>query len=106
MKGLLSRKLEEYGFKCYSSENEELYFRDTGRHTTLFIEGKCEPHEEYGEEFYYDFYKQTTYKGERKVVVYAEHLDCLQMPERVQRYMTNRERYITWQKKMENRREG
>lgn len=105
MRGLLERQLSEYGFRCVEAdEKEELYFLETGKSAALFIEGKCEPHEEYGEEFYYNFYKQTWYEkypNEDKTL--GEHLDCLQIVERVKRYFINRDRYIAAQQQKKGR---
>ena len=108
MNGLLSRGLKEYGFVCaQADEEEELYYLDTGRSTTLFIEGKNEPHPEFDEEFYYDFYKRTFYRNhENQDTVYAEHLDCEQIMKRVQSYFENRKRYIAWQEKKKEKEES
>jgi len=96
MDGLLSWKLKEYGFICaQADEKEELYYLETGRSTTLFIDGKNEPHPEFDEEFYFNFYKRTFYKDHpNEDTVYAEHLDCEQIIKRVQTYFKNRKRYI------------
>lgn len=102
MSGILENRLKNFGFVCVQAdEAEELYFLDTGRSTTLFIEGKMELHSEYGEEFYYDFYKKTFYERHaNKDTVYGEHLDAMKIVDRVSRYFENREKYL----KMKDRR--
>ena len=98
----MENRLKNFGFVCVQAdEAEELYFLDTGRSTTLFIEGKMELHSEYGEEFYYDFYKKTFYERHaNKDTVYGEHLDAMKIVDRVSRYFENREKYL----KMKDRR--
>ena len=97
MMGLKERELKKYGFVCVQSdEEEEMYYLETGKYTALFVEGKREPHEENDEEFYFGFYKVNHYNGE--TVVFAEHLDCVEIIKRVERYFYARNRYIAEQK--------
>ena len=109
--GLLSRQLEKYGFMCIeTNEKEEVYYKETGRTTTLFIEGICELHPEYGEEFYFDFYKQiessnSVFQGVERID-YGKHLDCEQIIKRVTTYFENRERYIKRQELKAKRKGG
>lgn len=98
--GIIGRKLSKYGFICgQADEKGELYYLQTGRYTALYIEGKYEPHEEFDEELYFDFYKQSNHPQYSKCDVLGEHLDCVQIIERVERYFKNRERFIREQKK-------
>lgn len=96
--GLIGRRLLKYGFVCSSSDEEgELYCLFTGKYTMLVIEGKYEPHEEYDEEMYYDFYKQSFHPRYSKCVVYCEHLDSVHLMKYVERYFISRERFIKQQ---------
>lgn len=104
MPGVLENRLGKFGFVCVQAdEDEELYFLDTGRSTTLFIEGKMEPDPECGEEFYYDFYKKTFYESyANQDKVYGEHLDAMKIIDRVEQYFVNRERYLKMKEKWRN----
>lgn len=107
MRGLLSREIEQYGFICHCTEKDEMYYLTTGKTTTLYIIGSAEPHDEYEdeEEFYYTFFKEKRWQENAEIETYADHLDLLQMAERVHKYMANRARYITTLKNMELRKQ-
>lgn len=97
--GLIGRRINKYGFVCgQSDEKGEFYYLQTGRYTALIIEGKYEEHSEYGEELYYDFYKQSSHSKYSKCDILGEHLDSVQLLKRLETYMKNRERYIKEQK--------
>lgn len=96
--GLIGRRFLKYGFACvYSDEEGESYYLRTGKYTALIIDGKYEPHEEYDEEMYYDFYKQCFHPRHSKCVTYCEHLDSVHLMKRVERYFKNRESFIKQQ---------
>ena len=98
--GLMGRSIGKYGFVCgQSDENGELYYLQTGKYTALVIEGKYEEHEEYGEEIYYDFYKQGSHPKYPKCEILGEHLDGSQMRDRLERYFKNRERFLKEQER-------
>lgn len=101
--GLLTRTIGRYGFICgQADEKGELYYMQTGRYTMLIIEGVCELHEEYGEEMYYDFYKQSSHPQYPKCDILGEHLDSVQLERRLEIYFRNRERFIKEQERKEN----
>lgn len=101
--GLIGRRISKYGFICGQTDEEgEMYYLQTGKYTALIIEGKYEPHEEYGEEMYYEFYKQGSHPGFPKSDVLGEHLDSNQLIERLERYFKNRERFLAEQKRNRN----
>lgn len=94
MKSQLTRELKKYGFMC--GIELTTYVLDTGKYTTLVIEG----HGSNGETVYrYDFYKQTFYTHyPNKVTVYGEKLSAAQLLKRVYQYFIGRENYIAGRK--------
>lgn len=66
----LTDELRQLAFIC--GIEQEIYIQDTGKHTSLIIEGKCKG----GNNTYkYDFYKQTFYPHyPNKVTVYGENM--------------------------------
>lgn len=100
MPGILESRLKRFGFLCIQADaEEEAYLLNTGRSTTLFVEGRLEP----DEEFYYDFYKKTFYERyANRETVYGSHLDALEIIDRVERYFKNRERFLRMKEKRRN----
>lgn len=97
--GLIGRRIRKYGFICgQADEKGELYYLQTGKYTALIIEGAYEPHEEYDEEIYYDFYKQNNHPKYSKCDILGEHLDCEQILKRLEGYFKARERFLKEQK--------
>lgn len=87
---ILTKELRKLGFLC--GVEQELYIQDTGKHTSLIIEGEQEGDDT---EYYYDFYKQTYYpQYKNTITVYGEHMNTSQLLERVERYFINRKKYI------------
>lgn len=91
MNSRLTMELKKYGFLC--GIELKSYVLDTGRYTSLFIEG----HKKESELIYhYNFYKQTFYPHyPNKVTVYGEHLLPAQLLKRVERYFINRKRFLS-----------
>ena len=86
----LTVELKQFGFFC-GIENQ-LYLLDTGKYTTLIIEGFKKPQSIY---YQYDFYKQTFYPHyHNKITVYGERLAPINLLKRVQRYFANRYNYL------------
>lgn len=93
--GLIGRRISKYGFVCgQSDEKGEFYYLQTGKYTALIIEGSVESHVEFGEEMYYDFYKQSSHPRYSKCNVLGEHLDSVQLLNRLERYFKNREWFL------------
>lgn len=93
MKSLLTEKLETLGFFC--GIEQELYLLDTGKHTSLIIEGRQKSRSVY---FYYDFYKQTfSPHFSNKIVIYGENLNAPTLLRRVEKCLLNREKYLSRQ---------
>lgn len=90
MKSRLTEELYQLGFLC--GIELEIYIRDTGKYTSLIIEGTRKG----GDVLYsYDFYKQTFYPYHpNKVTVYGENMSGALLLKRVKQYLANRERYI------------
>ncbi|SBO17627.1 conserved hypothetical protein, mobile region [Carnobacterium divergens] len=86
----LTMELTKFGFFC-GIENQ-LYTLDTGKYTTLVIEGFKRPQSIY---YQYDFYKQTFYPHyPNKITVYGERLLPIYLLKRVQRYFANRTSFL------------
>ncbi|HAC4846971.1 hypothetical protein [Listeria innocua] len=90
MKSQLTEELYQLGFLC--GFELEIYIRDTGKFTSLIIEGNRKG----GDVLYrYDFYKQTFYPYyPNKVTVYGENMSASLLLNRVKQYLANRERYL------------
>lgn len=89
MRSLLTEKLHERGFLC--GIELEIYLQDTGRYTSLIIEGNKADDGIYR----YDFYKQTFYPHyPNKVTVYGEEMSASTLLDRVDNYFTNRKLYL------------
>lgn len=100
--GLIGRRISKYGFVCgQSDEKGEFYYMSTGKYTALIIEGEWEAHEEYDEELYYNFYKQSFHPRYSKCDMLGEHLDSVQLLPRLERYFKNRERFLKEKKQEE-----
>lgn len=86
----LSDELKGLGFLCDTMQ--EMYIQDTGRYTSLIIEGE----QKGGDNTYrYDFYKQTFYPHyPNKVTVYGENMTASMLLDRVERYIINRKIYL------------
>lgn len=70
----------------------EVYLLDTGKYTSLIIEGFKSEREVV---YHYDFYKKTFYpRHPNKVTVYGENLSPSRLLERVERYFSNRKRFL------------
>ena len=86
----LTDDLRELGFLC--GIELEIYIQDTGKYTSLIIEG-----ERKGDDntYRYDFYKQTFYPYyPNKVTVYGENMAASTLLDRVERYLINRKMYV------------
>ncbi|EAG8233298.1 hypothetical protein K9128_000460 [Listeria monocytogenes] len=84
----LTKELQKLGFYC--GIELIIYIQDTGVYTSLIIEG-----ENYQDSINYDFYKQTFYPHYlNRITIYGEHLSPAQLIERVEIYLTNREKFI------------
>lgn len=86
----LTEELKGLGFLC--GVEQEIYIQDTGKYTSLIIEG-----ERKGDDntYQYDFYKQTFYPHyPNKVTVYGEHMTASVLLDRVERYIINRKMYL------------
>ena len=86
----LTDELRKLGFLC--GIEQEIYIQDTGKYTSLIIEG-----EHKGDDIFYryDFYKQTFYPHyPNKVTVYGENMTASILLDRVERYLINRKMYI------------
>lgn len=90
MKSRLTEELYQLGFLC--GGELEIYIRDTGKYTSLIIEGNRKG----GDVLYrYDFYKQTFYPYyPNKVTVYGGNMSAPLLLKRVKQYLANRERYL------------
>lgn len=87
---ILTDKLNELGFLC--GIEEEIYIQDTGKYTTLIIEGERKGDDN---SYRYDFYKQTFYPHyPNKVTVYGENMTAPMLLDRVEQYLINRKLYI------------
>lgn len=86
----LTEELKELGFLC--GIEQEIYIQDTGKYTSLIIEGERKG----GDICYkYDFYKQTFYPHyPNKVTVYGKDMTTSMLLERVERYIINRKMYL------------
>lgn len=86
----LTDELRELGFLC--GIEQEIYIQDTGKYTSLIIEGERKG----GDDSYrYDFYKQTFYPHyPNKVTVYGENMTASMLLDRVERYIINRKIYL------------
>lgn len=90
MRSLLTEKLYEFGFLC--GIELEIYIQDTGKYTSLIIEGN---QKRGGATYRYDFYKQTFYPHySNKVTVYGENMTAVQLLERVESYLFHRQQYL------------
>lgn len=90
MKSLLTERLYEFGFLC--GIELEIYIQDTGKHTSLMIEGEQKGGDS---TYYYDFYKQTFYPHyPNKITVYGENMTAVQLLERVESYLFHRQQYL------------
>lgn len=86
----LTGELRELGFLC--GIEQEIYIQDTGKHTSLIIEGERKGDDN---SYRYDFYKQTFYPHyPNKVTVYGENMTASILLDRVERYLTNRKIYM------------
>ena len=89
MKSLLTERLYELGFLC--GIELEIYIQDTGEYTSLIIEGECKG----GDDYRYDFYKQTFYPHyPNEVTVYGENMTAGMLLDSVERYLINRKMYL------------
>ncbi|HGZ4935202.1 hypothetical protein ABG953_05890 [Enterococcus faecalis] len=87
---LLTEHLKKLGF-FYAIE-QELYIKDTGKYTSLIIEGTKEKHKSM---YLYVFYKQTFYLHHpNTVTVYGEGLSTFYLIQRITKYLTNRKNYL------------
>ena len=85
----LSDELRQLGFLC--GIEQEIYIQDTGKYTSLIIEGEMKG----GDIYRYDFYKQTFYPHyPNKVTVYGENMTASMLLDRVERYIINRKIYL------------
>ncbi|EAC7182285.1 hypothetical protein C5754_12505 [Listeria monocytogenes] len=90
MRSLLTEKLYELGFLC--GIELEIYIQDTGKYTSLIIEGDQKGG---GATYHYDFYKQTFYPHSlNKITVYGENMTAVQLLERVESYLCHRQQYL------------
>lgn len=86
----LTKELKLLGFFCF--KQNELYILDTGKYTSLIIEGKRDQHHIY---YTYDFYKQTFHNySSNKTTIYGEILTPGALLERVRIYLSNRNNYL------------
>ncbi len=93
MKSLLTERLYELGFLC--GIELEIYIQDTGKYTSLIIEGDQKGG---GATYRYDFYKQTFYPHyPNKITVYGENMTAVQLLERVESYLFHRQQYLAEQ---------
>jgi hypothetical protein len=87
---VLTEELRELGFLC--GIEQEIYIQDTGKYTSLIIEGERKGDDN---SYRYDFYKQTFYPHyPNKVTIYGENMKDVILLERVERYLINRKIYI------------
>ncbi|MBF2419100.1 MULTISPECIES: hypothetical protein [Bacilli] len=93
MKSQLTEELYQLGFLC--GIELEIYILDTGKYTSLIIEGNRKG----GDARYsYDFYKQTFYPHyPNKVTIYGEHLPAPLLLKRVKQYLYHRKQYLAEQ---------
>jgi|GEM_PF-1056290 len=86
----LTDELRGLGFLC--GIEQEIYIQDTGKYTSLIIEGERKG----GDNSYkYDFYKQTFYPNyPNKVTVYGQNMTASMLLDRVERYIINRKKYL------------
>jgi len=89
MRSLLTERLYELGFLC--GIELQIYIQDTGKYTSLVIEGE----QKGGDATYcYDFYKQTFYPhSPNKITVYGENMTAVQLLKRVESYLCHRQQY-------------
>lgn len=88
---VLTKELKRWGF--LSGIENTLYYLDTGKYTTLFIE-RCDCSGDVS--FLYDFYKQTFYhRYPNQLTFYGIQLTVHELLLRVEQYSTNRESYVT-----------
>ena len=86
----LPDELRELGFLC--GIEQEIYIQDTGKHTSLIIEGERKGDDN---SYSYDFYKQTFYPHyPNKVTVYGENMTASILLDRVERYLINRKIFM------------
>lgn len=86
----LTDEITELGFLC--GIEQEIYIQDTGKHTSLIIEG-----ERKGDDilYRYDFYKQTFYPYyPNKVTLYGENMTASILLDRVEQYLINHKIYM------------
>lgn len=90
MTSRFTKRLHQLGFLC--GVELEVYIQDTGKYTSLIIEGK----QKGGESNYqYDFYKQTFFPHyPNRITVYGEHMTAVQLLKRVKRYLCHRQQYL------------
>ncbi|MGX7198776.1 hypothetical protein [Enterococcus nangangensis] len=89
MSSLLTEKLYELGFLC--GIELEIYIQDTGKYTSLIIENEYKG----GDIYRYDFYKKTFYpRYPNQTTVYGENMTAVELLERVERYLENRQQYL------------
>jgi len=86
----LTRELQKLDFCC--GIELVIYIRDTGKYTSLIIEGEHKG----GDVLYrYDFYKQTFYPhSQNKVTIYGKKLTAPVLLRRVRKYLLHREKYL------------
>lgn len=93
----LTKELKLFGFFCF--KENELYMLDTGKYTSLVIEGYKKPNDIY---YRYTFYKQTFHKyRSNSVTTYGKHLTPAKLLERVRIYLSNRTNYLNGRSKIE-----
>lgn len=93
MKSHLTEKLYSVGFLC--GIESEIYIRDTGKYTSLIVEGKRKGGDA---QYRYDFYKQTFYPHyPNEVTIYGKNMPAALLLKRVKQYLFNREQYLTEQ---------
>ncbi|WP_457774967.1 hypothetical protein [Staphylococcus pseudintermedius] len=87
---LLTEELKKFGFQC--GIEFQAYIQNTGKYTSLIIEGKRQA----GDTIHtYDFYKVKFYKNySSRITVYEEHLTPFQLLKRVKSYLYYRKNIL------------